>query len=73
MSLFDGFADGFRQGRETAIAARKEEVRAWKSQAARGGCRVHGERYPGCPLDLIERRPAPPVDGRRALPDARIR
>jgi hypothetical protein len=26
-------------------------------------CRVHGERYPGCPLDQIERaRPSPPRD-----------
>jgi hypothetical protein len=29
------------------------------------GCRVHGDRYPGCPLDMIERTRAapPPVQG----------
>lgn len=44
-----GFMDGFRQGRDAAVAAREEEVRARREE-----CRVHGRRYPGCPLDMIE-------------------
>ena len=44
-----GFLNGLRQGRDAAIEERKAEVRMW-----RAACRVHGRRYPGCPLDLIE-------------------
>jgi hypothetical protein len=67
-----GFMDGFRQGRDTAIAERKAEMQAQREQTPQPGCRVHGRRYDGCPLDIIEvevnpgKRPAPPgLPGRR--------
>ena len=56
MGLFDGFKSGFREGRDAAIAARKEDV-----HAERARCRMHGRRYPGCPLDLIEAERLPPA------------
>jgi hypothetical protein len=37
-----GFFDGLRRGRDDAIETRRE------------ACRVHGRRYEGCPLDIIE-------------------
>ena len=68
MGLFDGFKEGFREGRDAAVAQRKEEVRAERER-----CRMHGRRYPGCPLDLIdaERLLAPPASGRRLGPLSR--
>ena len=37
-----GFFNGLRRGRDDAIETRRE------------ACRVHGQRYDGCPLDIIE-------------------
>jgi hypothetical protein len=45
-----GLFDGIRKGRDEAIENRRTAVRLWRE-----GCRVHGSRYAGCPLDLIER------------------
>ena len=45
-----GFFDGVRKGRDDAIEERRAAVQLWRE-----GCRVHGSRYSGCPLDLIER------------------
>lgn len=58
-----GFMDGFRQGRDTAIAERKAEMQAQREQTPQPGCRVHGRRYDGCPLDIIDRE-----TGRRRAP-----
>jgi hypothetical protein len=65
MGLFDDMKRSFREGRDAAIEARKEEARVERER-----CRAQGRRYPGCPLDLIEaeRLPAP---GRRIGPPAR--
>lgn len=53
-----GFMDGVRRGRNAAIAESKAAVEAARERqpatSAYGGCRVHGRRYDGCPLDRIE-------------------
>ena len=69
MGLFDVLKNGFREGRDAAVAERKAEVIAERER-----CRVHGRRYPGCPLDLIETGrltpPPPPAAGKRVRPPA---
>jgi hypothetical protein len=52
-----GFMDGIRRGRDKAIAESKAAAAARKGRPASSGygsCRVHGRRYDGCPLDMIE-------------------
>ena len=59
-----GFFDGLRQGRDNEIEARKAVVRAHQAE-----CRVHGRRYPGCPLDMIEREALVTRQELTALPE----
>jgi hypothetical protein len=53
-----GFMDALRRGRDKAIAESKAATAAARrgrpASSAYGGCRVHGRRYDGCPLDMIE-------------------
>jgi hypothetical protein len=53
-------ADGSRRVRrykpqETPPPREATMLRAERPPSLYEGCRVHGKRYPGCPLDRIER------------------
>jgi hypothetical protein len=51
-----GFMDGLRRGRDAAIAGSKAAAARNRGPVSSpyGGCRVHGRRFDGCPLDRIE-------------------
>jgi hypothetical protein len=67
VSLVRSFLNGFRRGSDGEID--------WEADART--CRMHGRRYDGCPLDMIDvarleraLRPAAPPPARRPVPRA---